>query len=145
MNTVTLMGRLTRDPDMRHTQGATPMDIARFSVAIDRRKKTGEQPQTDFIPCVAFNKTAEIAAKYLHKGNRVLVRGRLQSNSYQGSDGKNHTSYEVAIDELEFIERANANAEAPATAPAPADAPAAPFANANNGFSIPEDDELPFA
>ena len=90
MNKVILMGRLTRDPEVRYTQGEQPMAIARYSLAVDRRfaRNNQEGQQTaDFISCVAFGKNGEFAEKYLHKGTKIAVEGRIQTGSYTNKDG----------------------------------------------------------
>nr|DAY02789.1 MAG TPA: Single strand binding protein [Caudoviricetes sp.] len=88
MNKVILLGRLTRDPEVRYTQGNEPMAVARYSLAVDRQGKKDENKQnTDFISCVAFGKRGEFAEKYLHKGTKIAVCGRLQTGSYTAQDG----------------------------------------------------------
>lgn len=106
MNNVTLMGRLTRDPDVRYTQGAETMTIARYTLAVDRRRSSkGDQEQSaDFINCVAFGKSAEFAEKYLTKGMKIAVRGRIQTGSYTNRDGQKIYTTEVVVDEHEFCE-----------------------------------------
>ena len=104
MNTVILMGRLTRDPEVRYTQGPEPMAVARWSLAVDRRyKKNGEQ-ETDFISCVAFGKTAELVEKYCHKGMKICVSGRIQTGSYTNKDGIKVYTTDVIVDNVEFAE-----------------------------------------
>ena len=88
MNKVILMGRLTRDPDVRYSQGENPTAIARYSLAVDRRFNRGDDNNTDFINIVAFGKAGEFAEKYLHKGTKVLVTGRIQTGSYTNKDGQ---------------------------------------------------------
>lgn len=106
MNNVTLMGRLTRDPDVRYTQGAETMTIARYTLAVDRRRSSkGDQEQSaDFINCVAFGKSADFAEKYLTKGMKIAVRGRIQTGSYTDRDGRKVYTTEVVVDEQEFCE-----------------------------------------
>ncbi|MBP3737216.1 MAG: single-stranded DNA-binding protein, partial [Lachnospiraceae bacterium] len=88
MNRVVLMGRLTRDPDVRYTQGDNPMAIARYTLAVDRRRtRAGEENSADFISCVAFGKSGEFAEKYLHKGTKIAVSGRIQTGSDTNKDG----------------------------------------------------------
>ena len=88
MNKVILMGRLTRDPEVRYTQGAQPLAIARYTLAVDRRgSKQGEQ-SADFISCTAFGKSGEFAEKYLHQGMKIVVVGRIQTGSYTNREGQ---------------------------------------------------------
>jgi len=101
MNTVILMGRLTRDPDVRYTQGETATCIARYTIAVDRRKKDAG---ADFISCVAFGKGGEFAEKYLHKGTKITLRGHIQTGSYTNKDGQKVYTTDVVVDEQEFAE-----------------------------------------
>ena len=87
MNKVILMGRLTRDPEVRYSQGATPLAIARYTLAVDRRFRRDGEATADFIPCVAFGRQAEHAEKYYHQGLRVTISGRIQTGSYTNKDG----------------------------------------------------------
>ena len=104
MNKVHLMGRLTRDPDIRYTQGDKPMAIARFTLAVNRQyKKDGEQT-ADFISCVAFGKQAEHAEKYYYKGIKIVISGRIQTGSYTNSDGQKVYTTEVIVENQEFAE-----------------------------------------
>jgi len=105
MNVVILCGRLTRDPEIRYSQGEKSMAIARFSLAVDRRgrKKEGT-PTADFINCIAFDRTAEFIEKYIHKGSKLLIRGHIQTGSYEGKDGKKVYTTDVVVDETEFAE-----------------------------------------
>lgn len=119
MNKVVLMGRLTRDPDVRYSQGATPLCIARYSLAVDRRFAKEGENTTDFINIVAFGKAGEFAEKYLRKGVKMLVTGRLQVNSYTNKDGQKITSYEVVVDDQEFCESKNAGSSSVPTGSGP--------------------------
>ena len=104
MNRVILMGRLTRDPEVRYTSGENSMAVARYTLAIDRvMKKQGEQ-SADFINCVAFSKAAEFAEKYFRQGMRVLVSGRIQTGSYTNKEGQKVYTTEVIIDTQEFAD-----------------------------------------
>ena len=87
MNKVVLIGRLTRDPDVRYTQGAQPMAIARYTLAVDRRFKKEGEPTADFINCVAFGRSGEFTEKYFRQGTKVAVSGRIQTGSYTNRDG----------------------------------------------------------
>ena len=105
MNRVDLIGRLTRDPEVRYTQGAEPMAIARYTVAIDRRfKRLSDEQTADFIPCVAFGKQGEFAEKYLKKGSKIAITGRLQSGSYTNKEGHKVYTVEVIVEDNEFVE-----------------------------------------
>lgn len=102
MNKVILMGRLARDPDVRSTQGGKT--VARMTLAVDRRKGADGQQEADFLALIAWEKIAEIAANYLHKGSKILVEGRLQSRSYEAQDGSKRYVTEVIVQNLEFCE-----------------------------------------
>ncbi len=104
MNKVILLGRLTRDPDIRYTQGAEPMAVARYTLAADRRIKREGEAAADFISCVAFGKIAEVAEKYLHKGTKIIIAGRLQTGSYTDRDGRKVYTTEVIVEDQEFAE-----------------------------------------
>lgn len=106
MNKVILMGRLTRDPEVRYTQGERPMAIARYTLAVDRRRSRNNdgQPMADFINCVVFEKGGEFAEKYFRKGQRVLVSGRIQTGSYTNRDGQKVYTTEVAVEDQEFAD-----------------------------------------
>lgn len=104
MNKVILMGRLTRDPEVRYSQGATPLAIARYTLAVDRRFRRDGEATADFIPCVAFGRQAEHAEKYYHQGLRVTISGRIQTGSYTNKDGVKVYTTEVVVEEQEFAE-----------------------------------------
>lgn len=103
MNQVILMGRLTRDPDVRYSQGSQPIAIARYTLAVDRRSRSDEQ-NADFISCVAFGRSAEFAEKYLQQGTKILIRGRIQTGSYTNRDGQKVYTTDVVVEEHEFAE-----------------------------------------
>ena len=147
MNKVVLMGRLTRDPEVRYSQGENALAIARYTLAVDRRfrrNNDGEQ-SADFIGCVAFGRSAEFAKKYFRQGLKIAVTGRIQTGSYTNRDGVKVYTTEVVVEEQEFAESKNAssaNTQSYQAAPAPA-----PSADAGDGFmNIPDgiDEELPF-
>ena len=146
MNKVILMGRLTRDPEVRYSQGENAMAVARYTLAVDRRFNRNNDDQTaDFINCVAFGRAGEFAEKYLHKGTKIAITGRIQTGSYTNKDGVKVYTTEVVIEEQEFAESKNSagNADNSGFAPAGRPAPAA----AGDGFmNIPDgiDEELPF-
>ena len=104
MNKTLLIGRTTKDPDIRYTQSEQPMIIARFNLAVDRiYKKEGEQ-SADFISCVAFGKTAEFIEKYVFKGTKIAVEGRIQTGSYTNKDGNKVYTTDVVVEQVEFAE-----------------------------------------
>ena len=108
MNRVILMGRLTRDPEVRYSSGERSIAIARYTLAVDRRGRRnqggGDQQTADFIPCVAFDKAGEFAEKYFRQGMRVLVSGRIQTGSYTNRDGQKVYTTEVILDDQEFAD-----------------------------------------
>ncbi|MCR5403554.1 MAG: single-stranded DNA-binding protein [Butyrivibrio sp.] len=111
MNKVILCGRLTRDPEVRYSQAAEPMAIARFTLAVDRRRSRNNDPNeqtADFINCVAFGRTGEFAEKYLKKGTKMLITGRIQTGSYTNKEGVKVYTTEVVVEEQEFAESKNA-------------------------------------
>ena len=115
MNKVILMGRLTRDPEVRYSQGDNASAVARFSLAVDRRfKKDGDQT-ADFINCVAFGKTAEFIEKYGHKGTKFVVEGRIQTGNYTNKDGQKVYTTDVVVEQVEFAESKNASGDSSST------------------------------
>ena len=145
MNKVILMGRLTRDPEVRYSQGDNAMAVARYTLAVDRRFNRNNDEQTaDFINCVAFGKSGEFAEKYLHKGTKIAITGRIQTGSYTNKDGVKVYTTDVVVEDQEFAESKNsAGSGDSGFAPAGRPAPAA----AGDGFmNIPDgiDEELPF-
>ena len=108
MNKVILMGRLTRDPDVRYSQAAEPLAIARYTLAVDRRfqrkDNTGNEQTADFISCMAFGKNGEFAEKYLKQGTKIAIIGRIQTGSYTNKDGNKVYTTEVVVEEQEFAE-----------------------------------------
>lgn len=106
MNKVILMGRLVRDPEVRYSQGENATAIARYTLAVDRRfnRNNGEENSADFIGCVVFGRQAEFAEKYLHKGTKIAVTGRIQTGSYTNKDGARVYTTEVVVEEQEFAE-----------------------------------------
>ena len=158
MNKVILCGRLTRDPEVRYSQGAEPMAIARYTLAVDRRRSRNNDPNeqnADFIGCVAFGKAGEFAEKYLKKGTKMLVSGRIQTGSYTNKDGVKVYTTEVVVEDQEFAESKNAASNGGSgnysnfggnEASAPVSNNSAP-APAEDGFmNIPDgiEEELPF-
>ena len=109
MNKVILMGRLTRDPEVRYSQGASQTTVGRFSVAVDRRFKREGEPDADFFNCTCFGKQAEFVERYLHKGTKVVLCGRIQNDNYTNKDGQQVYSVRIMVDEIEFTESKNAS------------------------------------
>ena len=146
MNKVILMGRLTRDPQVRYTQGQDPMAIARFTLAVDRRGRKQEgQQDADFPSCVAFGKSAEFVEKYVHQGTKIVLTGRIQTGSYTNRDGNKVYTTDVVAENVEFAESkaAAANNEGgyQAARPEPSSAAGDGFMNIPDGV---EDEGLPF-
>lgn len=109
MNRAILMGRLTRDPEVRYSQGERPMAIAKYTLAVDRRRRrdqdnNSDQQTADFINCVAFGRSGEFAEKYFRQGLRVLVSGRIQTGSYVNKDGQKVYTTDIIIEEQEFAD-----------------------------------------
>ncbi len=146
MNKVILMGRLTRDPDIRYTQGEQATAVARYTLAVDRRfRRDGDAQTADFIGCVAFGRQAEFAERYLRKGIKIAITGRIQTGSYTNKDGQRVYTTDVVVEEQEFAE-SKAAASENAGGFTPADRPS-PSAAVGDGFmNIPDgiDEELPF-
>lgn len=109
MNKVILMGRLTRDPEIRYSTGENATAIARYSLAVDRRFKRDGEPTADFINCVAFGKTAEFAEKYFRQGIKIAISGRIQTGSYTNKDGVKVYTTDVVVEEQEFAESKSAS------------------------------------
>ena len=141
MNKIELCGRLTNDPEVRYSQGEKSTAIARYTLAVDRRFKQEGQPTADFIPCVAFGKNGEFAEKYLHKGTKVIVIGRIQTGSYTNKDGQKVYTTDVMVEEQEFAESKNASATNNDSAPSNK-----PKTDSNGFMNIPDgiDEVLPF-
>ncbi len=151
MNKVVLMGRLTRDPEIRYSQGETASAVARYTLAVDRRFKRQNDEQTaDFISCVSFGKTAEFAERYLKQGTKVVGCGRIQTGSYTNREGQKVYTTDVVMEELEFAESKNAaanNGFDNGSYSQPGMARPEPSQAAGDGFmNIPDgiDEELPF-
>ena len=145
MNKVILMGRLTRDPEVRYGTGENSTAVARYTIAVDRRFKRDGEQNADFIGCVAFGRNAEFAEKYLRQGTKIVLTGRIQTGSYTNRDGQKVYTTDIVVEEQEFAESKAAAAgnggqgNYSRASSAPSDA---------NGFmNIPDgiDDELPFS
>ena len=153
MNKVVLMGRLVRDPEIYYYNGENALAIAKFTLAVNRRFNRRDDRTADFIICKAFGKQAEFAERFLYKGIKVAVSGRIETGSYTNRDGQKVYTTEVILDEIEFAESKAANEAARGSmgggyqsAPAPAPMPG-PMGAAGDGFmNIPDgiDEELPF-
>ncbi len=152
MNKVILMGRLTRDPEVRYsTQGDGQMAIARYTLAVDRRfNRNGDENTADFISCVAFGKTGEFAERYLRKGTKIAVTGRIQTGSYTNKDGVKVYTTDVVVEEHEFVESKNSSSSdgsyGNSFGGGSSSQPAAPAAAGDGFMNIPDgiDEELPF-
>ena len=147
MNKVILMGRLTKDPDIRYSSGEKATAIARYSLAVDRRfRREGDAPTADFISCVAFGKSAEFAEKYLKKGTKIVIEGRIQTGSYTNKEGQKVYTTDVVVEQQEFAESKNASGSAAGAATGAAAAAAPVEATEGNFMDLPagEEEELPF-
>lgn len=145
MNKVILVGRLTRDPEVRYSQGENATAVARYTIAVDRRFKRDNEPTADFIPCIVFGRSAEFAEKYFRQGLRISVSGRIQTGSYTNKEGVKVYTTEVIVEEQEFAEsksesEGNKNQQSHNTSAA--------TSGSSDGFmNIPDgiDEELPFS
>ena len=150
MNKVILMGRLTRDPEVRYSAGENALAIARYTLAVDRRFRRDGEASADFIQCVSFGRTAEFAEKYFRQGLKIAVTGRIQTGSYTNKDGQRVYTTDVVVEEQEFAESKSAAASNGGDSNYAAYTPSRPEPSqaAGDGFmAIPDgvDDEgLPF-
>lgn len=149
MNKVILMGRLTRDPEVRYSQGDSANAVARYTLAVDRRFKRDGEASADFINCVVFGKSAEFAERYFRQGLKVVVSGRIQTGSYTNRDGVKVYTTDVVVEDQEFAESKAASESSMGSyrqaSPSPSPAPSADI---GDGFmNIPDgiDEELPFS
>lgn len=141
MNKVIISGRLTRDADIKYSQGANATAVARFTLAVDRRfKREGEEQTADFIPCVAFGKTAEVVEKYCKQGTKLIIEGRWQTGSYTNKDNVKVYTNDCMVENLEFAESKNAS-EGSNSRPAPSNAASDGFYNIPDGM----EEGLPFS
>lgn len=135
MNKVILMGRITKDPDIRYTQTTASIAVGRFVLAVDRRYKTNDQT-ADFMPCVAFGKTAEFLERYVKKGTKLVIEGRIQTGSYTNKEGNRIYTMDILVENVEFAESKTAERNQDASG------------SIGDGFmNIPdgiEDEDLPF-
>ena len=149
MNKVILMGRLTRDPEVRYSSGERSMAIARYTLAVDRRgrRSEGSEQTADFIPCVAFDKAGEFAEKYFRQGMRVLISGRIQTGSYTKKEGQKVYTTDVIIEDQEFADSKNSSGGSTSSGynesfrPSPENASSEGFMNIPDGV---DDEGLPF-
>lgn len=136
MNKTILMGRLTRDPEIRYPENPDSKPVGRFSLAVDRKFKRDGEPTADFFNCICFGKLAEFTEKYLRKGSKILVEGEIRNNNYTNKDGQTVYSVNVMVENMEFAEsKSHTNGENSSN-------------NSDNGFmDIPDgvDEELPFS
>ena len=149
MNKIILMGRLTRDPDVRYSQGEKPVAIARFSLAVDRRIRQDAEnaPSADFPSCIAFGKTGEFVEKYFHKGSKILLEGRIQTGSFTNKDGQKVYTTDVIAEQVEFAESKGSGDRAAADEAALQQAGINfPITDEDGFMNVPDgiDEELPF-
>ncbi|MCR4788888.1 MAG: single-stranded DNA-binding protein [Lachnospiraceae bacterium] len=148
MNKVILLGRLTRDPEVRYSQGENSMAIARYTLAVDRRfNRNNDEQSADFISCVAFGRNGEFAEKYLRKGTKICAEGRIQTGSYTNKDGQKVYTTEVVVENQEFAESKNSQGSGDGGFSSGNDNSAPEPSGAGDGFmNIPEgiEEELPF-
>ncbi len=139
MNKIILMGRLTRDPEVRYSQGDSSTAVARYTLAVDRRFKRDNEPSADFIPCVVFGKSAEFAEKYFRQGMRVAISGRIQTGSYTNKDGQKVYTTDVVVEDQEFAESKAASQQNQNNA-------SGSIPSSDGFMNIPDgiDEELPF-
>ena len=158
MNTVILMGRLTRDPEIRYSSGENATAIAHYRIAVDRRFKRDGQPDADFFDCVVFGRQAEFVEKYLHQGTKIVLQGRLQNDNYTDRDGRMVYRNQIVVENQEFAESKAASQQSASSYRAPADPQSrdyaadsrqgsAPDTSADGFMNIPDgiDEELPFS
>jgi single-strand DNA-binding protein len=147
MNKVILMGRLTRDPEVRYSSGENALAIARYTLAVDRRFHKDNEASADFIGCVAFGKGGEFAEKYLRQGTKIVVTGRIQTGSYTNREGQKVYTTEIVVEDQEFAESKAASQNNSQTSAGSRQQPPPPMPADKDGFmQIPDgiDEELPF-
>ena len=153
MNKVILMGRLTRDPDIRYSTGESATAVARYTLAVDRRFRRDGEQTADFIGCVAFGRNAEFAEKYLHQGTKIVAVGRIQTGSYTNRDGQKVYTTDVVVEEQEFAESKSVSDSSRSAyvggnnyGQAPAQTSAPKPMSADGFMTIPDgiEEELPF-
>ena len=141
MNVVVLVGRLTDNPELRHTN--SNISVTRFSIAVDRAYRSGEERQADFINIVAWRQTAEFITTYFKKGQRIGIEGSLRMNQFTDKDGNKRTTYEVVVNNAHFVENKRDSGNAGGFAPAETQAAPQSFSNSDSS-EIASDDDLPF-
>ena len=147
MNKVILMGRLTRDPEVRYSSGENALAIARYTLAVDRRFHKDNEASADFIGCVAFGKGGEFAEKYLRQGTKIVVTGRIQTGSYTNREGQKVYTTEIVVEDQEFAESKAASQNNSQASAGNRQQPPPPMPTDKDGFmNIPDgiDEELPF-
>ena len=148
MNKVVLMGRLTRDPDIRYSAGENSAAVARYTLAVERKYKKEKETNADFIGCVAFGRNAEFAEKYLRQGLRILITGRIQTGSYTNREGVKIYTTDIVVEEQEFAESKNQNKDVQQGPPLQEGRGSSQLEQDEDGFmKIPDviDEELPFS
>lgn len=145
MNSVNLIGRITKDPEIRYTSGSTPIAVCSFTLAVDRRNKNKE---TDWIRCIAFGKTAELMDKYISKGRQMGITGRIQTGSYEDKEGRTVYTTDVVVDRMYFIGSGNGsgsgNQQSAGTAAPPQQMQQEQQMEIPEGFEVIDDDDVPF-
>lgn len=144
MNVVVLVGRLTDNPELRHTNAN--ISVTRFSIAVDRAYRSGEERQTDFINIVAWRQTAEFITTYFKKGQRIGIEGSLRMNRFTDKDGNNRTTYEVVVNNAHFVENKRDGGSTVGFSPVETTSAPQSFSNSDSGdfAEITSDDDLPF-
>lgn len=147
MNKVILMGRLTRDPDVRYSAGENPLAIARYTLAVDRRFHKDGEATADFISCVSFGRAAEFVEKYFRQGLKITISGRIQTGSYTNREGQKVYTTEIVVEEQEFAESKTSRDRGVAYYPPKQTPPPAPADRADGFMNIPDgiEEELPFS
>ena len=146
MNKVILLGRLTRDPDVRYSQGEKSTTVARYTLAVDRRFKRDGDQAADFINCVALGKNGEFAEKYLKKGIKIVITGRIQTGSYTNKDGQKVYTTDIVVEEQEFAESKRASEENSGSSTGGQNSGTSQEPGSDGFMNIPDgiDEELPF-
>lgn len=145
MNKVILMGRLTKDPEVRYSQSADPIAVAKYTLAVNRRFKKQGEPEADFINVVAFGKQGEFAEKYFRKGQMVAITGRLQVRTWDDQEGKKHWATDVVVDEQYFAESKRESGGS--SGQQPQQQPSSQQLSGSDGFypiDTSEEEDLPF-
>lgn len=147
MNKVILMGRLTRDPDVRYTTGENPLAIAGYTLAVDRRFHKDGEATADFISCVVFGRAAEFVEKYFRQGLKITISGRIQTGSYTNKEGQKVYTTEIVVEEQEFAESKSSGDNGATYYPPKQTPPPAPADDADGFMNIPDgiEEELPFS